>query len=844
MRITVTRPNPYARCDMKLRISSGLSRVVLNPSNGWVSLTVLVAVIGLESSVLASDLPVVPAPREITSLTGGFSAGPGRPIAISLPAGASRADLAGPLREAIAGWHPGGCVLTGSGAGVIAFGLPAENAAFRERCERLGFRPDAELGDEGYLLHISPGGITAAANAEPGLFYALQTLRQILRATPRGQPLPAVLVRDWPEFAFRGVMDDISRGPLPSREFMREQIRRLAELKINRLTWYIEDVVRVPAHPDFAPPGAIPLAEFRELAEFAAAHHVELVGGFQTLGHFEKILQHPRYAPLGATHRMLEPAEPRVLDFLREVTDEMLQVFPSGLFSLNGDEAFDLAEVSARRGDTPAGVYAAHFTPLIGFVEQRGRKALLWGDMMLAHPALLETMPRSLVIGTWNYDAETDFAAQIIPFRERGYEVIVCPGVLNSNRLSPDYRETRANIRGFAAAGREHGAMGVLNTVWDDGGMHFFARDWFGVAYGAERSWNPSADVDADAGFARRYGLARSGEGSAALGRFLEAWDGLGRLFPTWDMDNWFRHVRLVPKAGETLEINLEGWREVQEVLARVRPLLAEIQADADAPFWNWTVEELAFHADLRFALARWGAGGVDPAEFDGLIARQERLRDELRRLWFLENRDHYTDTALEPDDTRLEGLRELSQRIGQSGSGTRPVEGQFFTYWLLTGPLDVRAGTASLSEIPDLLMTMGGEGKAVPAPGTRFKDVSGTIQRWEKHASELDACLDLEHRRGAGVVYAYATISASAAGPVAACIRQSGEMRVFVNGMPVTAPDSGDWSLPLRAGRNSILLKLLTPPAGTPWQVAVSLPGVEVRHRKHRYSILDQSLR
>ncbi|MBK5719841.1 hypothetical protein JGH11_03035 [Dysgonomonas sp. Marseille-P4677] len=57
-------------------------------------------------------------------------------------------------------------------------------------------------------------------------------------------------------------MDDISRGPIPSLEYMKYQIRRIAELKINTLTYYTEYVVRSEKHPEFAPPtGALSIAE-------------------------------------------------------------------------------------------------------------------------------------------------------------------------------------------------------------------------------------------------------------------------------------------------------------------------------------------------------------------------------------------------------------------------------------------------------------------------------------------------------------------------------------------------------------------------------------------------------
>ncbi|HWL17016.1 MAG TPA: glycoside hydrolase family 20 zincin-like fold domain-containing protein [Opitutus sp.] len=785
------------------------------------------------TAVATAALPVVPAPREVVEIKASLT--PASALTWQVAAGHTRADLAGGLREALETWRNQRVPAASEGdRATVALGLPAYDEAFRRRCERVGALPDASLGDEGYVLVIDAHGVTAAANAERGLFYALQTLRQILRAAGPGGALPGVRVRDWPEFGFRAVMDDISRGPLSSGDFLRAQIRRVAEMKINRLTWYVEDVVRVPSHPDFAPRGAIPLEEFNELVAYAATYHVELLGSFQTLGHFDKILRVPAYAPLGETTDMLAPAEPRVQRFLSEVIGDMLPVFSQREFLLNGDEAFDLAEAAARRGRTPAELYAEHFRPLIAQVEAAGRVPVLWGDMMLEHRELLELLPKSVLVGTWNYDADVDFTGMIAPFREHGFGVIVCPGVLNSDRLAPLYRETLDNVRGFVGAARAEGARGVLMTAWDDGGMHLFALDWPGIAFAAAQAWNPDAADTTD--FFERYDRAR-GVAAGATGRLTAVTDELSQLFPTWKMNNHYRFERIVPRAGETLTVTSRDWPEVKAIVARARGPLAELGADPEAPAWAWTLDELALHADLRLALARWSTAGVNLAELDELIARQARVRDELRRLWFAENRDHFTTEALQPDTERLADLRALRARVADGGAlGVRAEGGQFFTYWLLTGPL------AETTSGEDLLGTMGGEVAARPKPGMRFADRAGAMQDWSKTQSDLVAEMDLASRReGDGVVYAYAAIDAERAREVTARLEHtSAALRVLVNGQPVSAGADGHWRLPLVKGRNALLLRLTPPKAAEKaWRFRFDLPDEDVRYRKYRYRVM-----
>ena len=74
----------------------------------------------------------------------------------------------------------------------------------------------------------------------------------------------------------RGILDDISRGPLPTMDYFKSCIRRFAELKINTLTYYTEHVVRTKSHPEFAPPDALTPDEIEELSCYAQKHHINL----------------------------------------------------------------------------------------------------------------------------------------------------------------------------------------------------------------------------------------------------------------------------------------------------------------------------------------------------------------------------------------------------------------------------------------------------------------------------------------------------------------------------------------------------------------------------------------
>jgi hypothetical protein len=166
------------------------------------------AVILLVTPVSAVDsdgpaLKLVPAPKELELRGGGFRVGPGTRIVVQLGHQAEDRIAAETLAEQIAD-HSGlqlnivGAKAThrvATGAIMLA---RLQDSRVRRFLARKGLRADAPVGDQGYLLFSDKSYLIVAANSGRGLFYGVQTLRQLLR--PQGESLvcPAVTIRDWP----------------------------------------------------------------------------------------------------------------------------------------------------------------------------------------------------------------------------------------------------------------------------------------------------------------------------------------------------------------------------------------------------------------------------------------------------------------------------------------------------------------------------------------------------------------------------------------------------------------------------------------------------------------------
>jgi len=158
--------------------------------------------LGLDS-ISSKGLKLEPQPREVQLRDGGFRVGPRTKIFVQMGHQAEDRIAAETLAEE---------VQDQSGLKLNIFGMKAEGKAeggaivlarlqddrVRDFLARNGLRADAELGPDGYLLFSDKDHLIVAANSGQGLFYGVQTLRQLLRPAGDGVMCPAVGIRDWP----------------------------------------------------------------------------------------------------------------------------------------------------------------------------------------------------------------------------------------------------------------------------------------------------------------------------------------------------------------------------------------------------------------------------------------------------------------------------------------------------------------------------------------------------------------------------------------------------------------------------------------------------------------------
>jgi hypothetical protein len=389
-------------------------------------------------------------------------------------------------------------------------GVPPEQIVVQ-----LSLIPGSVRHEQGYELTVVDGRVDAIANTIPGLFYAVQTLCQLLEQV--GNELPTLRCRDWPDFPQRGVMLDISRNKVPTLETVLDLVDMLAGWKINQLQLYTEHTFAYRRHPIvWQEASPFTAEEILTLDAYCHDRCIELVPNQNTFGHMHHWLKHPAYQHLaekadGAQTPWgyynpepfsLSPAVPGSLDLVRDLLDELLPNFRSRQVNVGGDETYDVGQGMSKELVAEKGkgrVYLEHLLKIYREVQARGRTMQFWGDIIMEYPELTHELPRDLIALEWGYEAGHPFGEHGRLFAESGVPFYVCPGTSGWNTLGGRTNNAIGNLQNAAQHGRTHGAVGYLITDWGDNGhMQPLPVSYLGFAVGAALAWADEANRGLD----------------------------------------------------------------------------------------------------------------------------------------------------------------------------------------------------------------------------------------------------------------------------------------------------------------------------------------------------------
>ena len=448
----------------------------------------------------------------------------------------------------------------------------------------------------------------------------------MMLARGAGVPLPAVKVRDWPKMAMRGVHDEFSYGQVSTMENFKDMIRFLADYKMNTLIYYFEDTFRFQRYPTIGEGrGAMTREQVDELEAFAKPLGVEIIPVFEMLGNQGALLMLDEVRPFAefpGAHSF--SVDDEAFAFLSNCFQEIAAAFDSKYFHAGLDESWDLGfgkseEIVKRAGRGPA--HAAHYRRINELLKSRGKTMIMYGDILLNYPEILDLIPKDIILMDWQYDP-ADHYATVDVLGSKGFPILVLPGMSNWDRIFPDMSKAMINIRNFTLdCYRQPHPLGSITSTWgDNGSKNLRELLYYGYAYGAEVTWSPdSTDVS---NYSDRFFTLWNGPGTAP---YFEAIYALLEKWPWWyPMLDYFRHPFL-PRKNErphtTLELFqvYEDARTAQKLCDVLQPLLARRKGDVDY---------LRYCADAR-TLRRKPAIGRRPERVcqPGPVAASDRCR-------------------------------------------------------------------------------------------------------------------------------------------------------------------------------------------------------------------------
>jgi hexosaminidase len=364
-------------------------------------------------------LALVPLPASVTPHPGAFVLGPSTRIVLAARAQVEAAEVGQYLAD-----------LFRRPAGLPLPVIEDENADSRDAI-RLSLDPGISHS-ESYRLLVSPAGINISARTSHGLFYGVQTLRQIAPGEVESPQIsagvswrvPAVEIDDVPRFPYRGMHLDVGRHFFPVA-FIKKYVDLLAAYKLNTFHWHLTDdqgwrieikkyprltevgawrreTETTPGQYDGQPYGGFYTQEqIRDVVSYAESRFVTVMPEIELPGHSTAALAaYPELActpgpfevatQWGVKEDVLCPSE-KSFTFLEDVLTEVLALFPSRYIHVGGDEvpatrwkeSRVVQELMQREGiKTVEEVHGYFMRRISAFLAARGRQLVGWDEIL------------------------------------------------------------------------------------------------------------------------------------------------------------------------------------------------------------------------------------------------------------------------------------------------------------------------------------------------------------------------------------------------------------------------------------------------------------------------------
>lgn len=286
------------------------------------------------------------------------------------------------------------------------------------------YHPDKE---DGYLLEVNKKNIEIKSNSQAGVLNGIQSLRQIIREEDGKFIVQRGSIEDSPAFTWRAFMLDEARY-FKGKEVVKDLLEEMSMLKMNVFHWHLTDDqgwrIEIKKYPKLVDVGAFrdsteinhfssnvfdgkphggfyTQEEIKDIVDYAAKLHIMVVPEIEMPGHASAPIA--AYPWLGVTGKQIKvPAKfgvqydvydvtnERVIEFFSDVFDEVIELFPSPVIHIGGDEirynqwnASPKVQAYMRQHDlnTPAELQVFFTNNISNMLKEKGRQMMGWNEI-------------------------------------------------------------------------------------------------------------------------------------------------------------------------------------------------------------------------------------------------------------------------------------------------------------------------------------------------------------------------------------------------------------------------------------------------------------------------------
>jgi hexosaminidase len=362
---------------------------------------------------------------------------------------------------------------------------------------KIVFTNAESLQPEAYKLTVTPKKVTIAASDAAGYFYGVQSLRQLLtfetlENADQQWLIPSITIEDAPRFKWRAYMLDESRY-FHGEAFVKQMLDEMSALKMNEFHWHLVDDagwrIEIKKYPLLTEVGAFrkdseietwgsgktsgephggfyTQKQIKDIVAYAAERNITVVPEFEMPGHSTAAIAAYTWlgtagvdidtpVKFGRLYDNYDVTKPEVIQFIKDVLNEMFTLFPSKVIHIGGDEVgYEVWEKSKsvqkymkEHGvNTPADLQIDFTNKISQFIEQNGRRMMGWNEIMGVniHEGFEEKkddkdaeteLAKNVVVHFWKGDLELARDAA-----KKGYDIV--NSIHTHTYLDYDYKYT------------------------------------------------------------------------------------------------------------------------------------------------------------------------------------------------------------------------------------------------------------------------------------------------------------------------------------------------------------------------------------------------------------------